>query len=286
MSSAPSDDSTMSWTSVSIRFEPVSPRIAISSCGRSSSESSPYRTASSMSWLMYATRSTSRTIFPSSVSGSRSPVCVRIPSQTSCGEVERPRDAERLLVVAETPAEPLGHGSVERVLARMPERRVAHVVPEPDRLDEILVQPERPRDDARDRRRLERVGHPRAVVVALGVDEDLRLPLQPPERLRVDDAVAIALELRADLAWLLGKLAPARLEGAHRVRRQLLLARSDDLLERHAVSVEARGAGQLPPRTTQRMRGRPCRSRPARAQRHPRLRRRSIRSGSRPHARR
>ena len=33
--------STMSWTSLSIRFEPVSPRIAISSCGRSSSSSSP-----------------------------------------------------------------------------------------------------------------------------------------------------------------------------------------------------------------------------------------------------
>ena len=36
-----------------------------------------------MSWLMYATRSTSRTMRPSSVSGSTGPVCVRIPSQTS-----------------------------------------------------------------------------------------------------------------------------------------------------------------------------------------------------------
>ena len=149
------------------------------------------------------------------------------------GEVERARDAKRLLVVAEAAIEALRHGRVERVLARMPERRVTHVVPEPDRLDEVLVQPQRPRDDARDRRRLERVGHPRAVVVALGVDEDLRLSLQPPERLRVDDAVAVALELRADCAPILGKLATARLERAHGERRQELLARTDRLLEAH-----------------------------------------------------
>ena len=57
------------------------------------------------------------------------------------GEVERVRDAKRLLVVAEAPIESLRHGRVERVLARMPEGRVAHVVSEPDRLDEVLVQP-------------------------------------------------------------------------------------------------------------------------------------------------
>ena len=165
-----------------------------------------------MSWLMYATRSTSRTIFPSSESRlALARVREDAVADLEC-EIERARDAQRLLVVAKATAESLLHGDVERVLARMPERRVAHVVPEADRLDEILVQPERPRDDARDRRRLERVGHPRAVVVALGVDEDLRLPLQPPERLRVDDAVAIALELGANLARILGKLAPTGLE--------------------------------------------------------------------------
>ena len=162
-------------------------------------------------------------------------------------EVERARDAERLLVVAEAPAEALLQRRVERVLARVPERRVAHVVPEPDRLGQILVQPQRPRDDARDRGRLERVGHARAVVVAVRVDEDLRLPLQPPERLRVDDAVAVALERRAHAALLLGKLASARLERADRERRQALLERADPLLESsmrrldrvHDVRVEA-----------------------------------------------
>ena len=139
----------------------------------------------------------------------------------------------RLLVVAKTTVEPLLHCGVERVLARMPEGRVSHVVPEADRLHEILVEPQRPRDDARDRRRLERVGHPRAVVIALGIDEDLRLSLQPPERLRVDDAVAVALELGANLAGVLGELAPERVERAHGERGQELLPYTDRLPEAH-----------------------------------------------------
>ncbi len=122
-------------------------------------------------------------------------------------------------------------GRVERVLARVPERRVPHVVPEPDRLGQVLVEPECPRDDPRDRSRLERVRHPRAVVVALRVDEDLRLALQATEGLRVDDAVAVALERRPYAALLLRKLTASRLERAHRERRQALLERPDPLLE-------------------------------------------------------
>ena len=122
---------------------------------------------------------------------------------------------QRLLVVPEAAAERGVERIVERLLTRVPERRVAGVVPEADRLDEVLVQPQRACDDARDRGRLERVGHPRAVVVALRVDEDLRLPLQAPERLRVDEAVAIALKRRSDAARLLGLGPAARLEGAH-----------------------------------------------------------------------
>ena len=86
------------------------------------------------------------------------------------------------------------------VLAGVPERRVAEVVAEPDRLGQVLVEPQRARDGARDPRRLERVGEPRAVVIALGRDEDLRLVLEPPERLGVDDPVAVALERGAQPA--------------------------------------------------------------------------------------
>src|SRR5215216_3835661 len=64
----------------------------------------------------------------------------------------------------------------------------------------ILVEPQRAGHGARDLGRLERVGQPRAVVVALGRDEYLRLVLEPPERLAVHDPVAVALERRAQPA--------------------------------------------------------------------------------------
>ena len=151
-----------------------------------------------MSWLTYAIRSTMRTIFPSCVSGLPLAGVREDAVADLVGEVEFPRDAERLLVVQEVAAEPLAQRLVERLLARVAERRVPGVVTEPDRLDQILVQPQRPSDDARDRGRLERVSHARPVMVALRVDEDLGLPLEPPERLRVDEAVAVALERRPD----------------------------------------------------------------------------------------
>ena len=159
-------------------------------------------------------------------------------------EVERARDPERLLVVAEPPAEALAERGVERILARVTERRVTRVVPEPDRLDEILVQPQRPRDDARDRRRLERVRHARPVVVALRVDEDLRLPLQPAERLRVDDAVAVALERRPHAALLFRQLATAGLEASGPRTATGLLERADPLLERRACAGDRRSPAQ------------------------------------------
>ena len=75
------------------------------------------------------------------------------------GQVQLLGDPQRLLVVAEAEPEALAQRLVERLFARMSERRVAHVMPEPDRLGEILVQAERPRDDPRDAGRLERVRH-------------------------------------------------------------------------------------------------------------------------------
>ena len=133
-------------------------------------------------------------------------------------EVERARDPQGLLVVAEAPAEALPERVVERIFACVPEGRVPRVVPEADRFDEILVQCQSTRDDARDRGRLERVGHPRPVVVPRRVDEDLGLPLQPAKGLRVHDPVAVALERRPNGALDLGYGAAACLERAHRER--------------------------------------------------------------------
>ena len=129
--------------------------------------------------------------------------------------------------MAEAAAEPFRERRVERFLAGVAERRVPHVVTEADRLDEILVQAQCAGDDACDARRLQRVRHARAVVVAGGVDEDLCLALQPPKGLRVHDAVTVALERRADAALVLLAKAAARLvraDGERRERPLLLLA--------------------------------------------------------------
>src|SRR4029079_16832987 len=107
------------------------------------------------------------------------------------------------------------------VLAEVPERGVAEVVAEADRLDEVLVEPERPRDRARDLGHLDRVRQPRPEVVALGRDEHLGLVLEPPERLAVDDAVAVALQRRAQAAVLLGEPSAGR-PRARRERREVL----------------------------------------------------------------
>ncbi len=208
----------MSWTSRSMRRAPVGPRISISSLRELVGPRTPARTASSMSWLMYATRSTSLTIRPSRVNGSVGPVWLRIPSRTSSVRFSpRPSRSSTSTTRSECSLwrkrsrEPLLEHLVQRLLPGVPERRVAEVVAEPDRLDEVLVQPQRARDAAGDAGRLERVGQARAVVVALGGDEDLGLVHQPAEGLGVNDAVAVALKGRAETAWLFGADAPARL---------------------------------------------------------------------------
>jgi hypothetical protein len=83
---------------------------------------------------------------------------------------------------------------------------MAGVVAESDRFDEILVELESTGDDARNGSRLERMGHSRSVMVAFRVDEHLRLAFEPPEGLRMHEAIAVPLEGRPDAAGLLGHL--------------------------------------------------------------------------------
>src|SRR3546814_8832997 len=90
---------------------------------------------------------------------------------------------------------------------------------------EILVQAEVAADRAGDLRHLDGGGQAGAAVVALVIDEDLGLVLQPPEGAGVDDAVAVALEAGAGRALRLGKVAPPALlgpagEGGRRTRVQ------------------------------------------------------------------
>ena len=75
---------------------------------------------------------------------------------------------QRVLVVAEVPPEALFQAHVERLLADVAEGGMAEVVPQAERLDEVLVQPQRPGHRARDARDLQRVGETGPVVVTLG----------------------------------------------------------------------------------------------------------------------
>jgi hypothetical protein len=74
---------------------------------------------------------------------------------------------------------------------------VAEIAGERQGFGEILVEAQRPANRTGDLRDFEAVRQPRPVVAALMVDAHLRLVGQPPERRRVDDAVAVALEGRA-----------------------------------------------------------------------------------------
>ena len=124
----------------------------------------------------------------------------RRPGQVEAVEVgvaalERGDDAQRVAVVVE--AAVAGHAGVERVLAGVAERRVAEIVAERDRLREVVVELKRAGERAGDLRHLDRVGEPGAEMIALVVDEHLGLVREAPEGGRVDDAVAVALELGA-----------------------------------------------------------------------------------------
>ena len=83
----------------------------------------------------------------------------------------------------------------------MPERRVAEIVTERNGFGQFFVQPQHLRDGPRDLRHFERVCQTRAVVIASRREEHLRLVLQSPEGLRVNDAVAIALKCRAHIVF-------------------------------------------------------------------------------------
>ncbi len=98
----------------------------------------------------------------------------------------------------------------KRFFAGMAERRVAEVVRQRDRLGQILVQRQHPRDGAGDLRHFQRMGHPRAVIIAFVLHEDLRLVLEAAERGGMDDAVAVALVTGARRAFGLG-IKPPRL---------------------------------------------------------------------------
>ena len=132
--------------------------------------------------------------------------------------LEHVDDTQALLVVSEPP----GHERVEHTFAGMTEWRVAQVMTKSDRLGQLLVQAKDLGDRARDLRHLECVREPRAIVIAFGGKEDLRLVLQPPKRLRVDDAVPVVLKRRPHIVFGLAGEPSAGLRALGGLRRERL----------------------------------------------------------------
>jgi hypothetical protein len=82
----------------------------------------------------------------------------------------------------------------QRFLPGMAEGWMAEVVGEAQRLGQVLVEAERTRHGPPNLRDLDAVGEPNPEMVAIGGGEHLRLVAEPPERHRMDDPVAVALE--------------------------------------------------------------------------------------------
>src|SRR5690242_6050831 len=114
------------------------------------------------------------------------------------------------------------HQRVEDALAGMTEWCVAQVVPECDRLRELFVQAQHFGNGASDLRDLEAVRQTGSVVIARGREEDLSLVLQPPERLAVNDPIAIVLERRPDIVLRLRTKTAARVRTLGRLGRKRL----------------------------------------------------------------
>ena len=99
---------------------------------------------------------------------------------------------KRLCVVIE--ATEISQMVVECAFAGMAEWGMAEIVSQGECLAEIFIEAERARQRAGDLRHFERMRQPRPVMVALVIDEHLRLVGQPAECRGVDDPVAIAAE--------------------------------------------------------------------------------------------
>src|SRR6185369_6166632 len=151
----------------------------------------------------------------------------RLPSQVQPVEggitaLQGGHDPERLRIVVE----PSGglEAAIERALAGMSERWVPEVVRQRKRFGQILVEAERAGERARNLRNFKGMRQPRAVVIALVEDEDLRLVGEPAECVRVNDTIAIAAKIgpgRARWLCLQPSAAAARvagIRGAHAQR--------------------------------------------------------------------
>ena len=125
------------------------------------------------------------------------------PVELGIAVLQRRHHPQRLRVVVE--AAMVREAFVQRPLAGMAERRMAEIVRQRQCLGEVLVEAELPGQRAGNLRHFQRMGQPRAVMVALVEHEYLRLVLQATKGGGMDHPVAIAPERAAGPARRLRK---------------------------------------------------------------------------------
>ena len=102
-------------------------------------------------------------------------------------------DAHRLFAVTEPRGGQLG----EHAFAHVPERRMAEIVPQSDRLGKIFIEGKATRERTGDLADVQRMRQAGDVMIPVGRKEDLRLVFETQERFGINDAVAVALKIRA-----------------------------------------------------------------------------------------
>ena len=138
--------------------------------------------------------------------------------------------AKALLIVLK----PQGTDPVQGALTGMAERRVPQIMPQRDRLSQILIESEGLCDRSGVLRDLKRVGHPGPVVIAERSQKDLGLLLEPTEGLAVQDPVPVPLKSRPDVArCLLARTSPALGRETRPGCQDLLLSSLQFLADRH-----------------------------------------------------
>ncbi|MDT4842653.1 hypothetical protein FQZ97_765650 [compost metagenome] len=114
------------------------------------------------------------------------------------------------------------HAGIQRVLARVAERRMAQVVGQGNGLHQILVELQRSGDAAPELRHFERVRQTRAEQITFVIQKHLGLVNQAAKRGGVDHTIPVTLESRACGCFRLGVSATTALRRVAGIRRQRL----------------------------------------------------------------
>ena len=122
--------------------------------------------------------------------------------------LKRCHNADRLRIVIK-PAKRL-HQSVKRVLASMAKGRVAQVMRQRDCLGEFRIESKCAADRARHLCHFNRMSQPRAIIIALMFQKNLRLVFQTAKGTGMNDPVSIPLKTTAKSTLALGIKPPAR----------------------------------------------------------------------------